>query len=303
VRIDAGIAEGDTISPWYDPMIAKLIVWGPTREDACARMARALGEYQILGVANNVRFLSRLVQSRAFASADLDTALIEREHDQLFPAPQRAPDAAVAAAALAVLHEQREQAARGPGLAPWRLGSGWRLNADGTRRLRFLSSGVESAVAINETADAFELIVGDASGASTSGRAPKDASAGTTSGTALRFAFDGRQVRADAILKGERCDVFIDADHFVLERIDPLAHVGEIASDEGGIRALMPGRVVALLAEPGARVAKGQPLLILEAMKMEHTTSAPADGICEAFNVAIGEQVSEGAELVRFKPA
>ena len=303
VRIDAGIAEGDTISPWYDPMIAKLIVWGPTREAACARMTRSLSEYQILGVANNVGFLSRLVQTRAFASADLDTALIEREHAQLFPAPQRAPDAAIAAAALAVLHEQRDRAAHGPGLSPWRLGGGWRLNAEGARRLRFLSNGVECAVAVRETADAYELLAGDASGATAAGRAPKDSPGGTASDTTLTFAFDGRQVQADAILKGERCDVFIDADHFVVELIDPLAHVGEVARDEGGIRALMPGRVVALLVEPGARVAKGQPLLILEAMKMEHTTSAPADGICEAFNVAVGEQVSEGAELVRFKPS
>ena len=303
VRIDAGIAEGDTISPWYDPMIAKLIVWAPTREGACARMARSLSEYQILGVANNVRFLSRLVQTRAFASADLDTALIEREQAQLFPPPQRAPDAAIAAAALAVLHEQRERGARGPGLSPWRLGGGWRLNADTTRRLRFRSNGVESAVAVGESAEAYELLVGDASSATAAGRAPRDASAGAASGTTLSFAFDGRQVRADAILKGERCDVFIDADHVVIELIDPLAHVGEVARDEGGIRALMPGRVVALLVEPGARVTKGQPLLILEAMKMEHTTSAPADGICEAFNVGVGEQVSEGAELVRFKPS
>ena len=299
VRIDAGVAEGDAISPWYDPMIAKLIVWAPTREDACARMARSLGEFQILGVANNVRFLSRLVQSRAFASADLDTALIEREHDQLFPAPQRPPAAAVAAAAIAVLYEQRDRAARGPGLAPWRLGGGWRLNADGTRRLRFLANGLESDVSLSETADAYELRVTDAAGATAAGRAPKAVQAGT----ALAFAFDGRQVRADAVLRAERCDVFIDADYFVLERVDPLAHVGEIAAVEGGIRALMPGRVVALLVEPGARVARGQPLLILEAMKMEHTTSAPADGVCEAFNVAVGEQVSEGAELVRFKPA
>jgi 3-methylcrotonyl-CoA carboxylase alpha subunit len=105
------------------------------------------------------------------------------------------------------------------------------------------------------------------------------------------------------VLKGEWLHVFLAGDRHVLQRVDPLAHVGEQLVPEGSVRASMPGRVVALLVEPGARVLRGQPLLILEAMKMEHTMCAPADGLCEAFNVAVGEQVSEGSELVRFAPA
>jgi 3-methylcrotonyl-CoA carboxylase alpha subunit len=95
--------------------------------------------------------------------------------------------------------------------------------------------------------------------------------------------------------------VFINGAHHVIQWHDPLAHVAEQALAEGGIRALMPGKVVALLVQPGARVLTGEPLLVLEAMKMEHTTCAPADGICEAFKVALGEQVAEGTELVQFK--
>ena len=100
---------------------------------------------------------------------------------------------------------------------------------------------------------------------------------------------EGHRIGARVVLEAERCDVFTEGQHYLIERIDPLAHVGEEAATEGGIRALMPGRV-----------SKGAPLLILEAMKMEHTLFAPADGVCEAFNVAVGEQVNEGSELVKF---
>jgi 3-methylcrotonyl-CoA carboxylase alpha subunit len=117
------------------------------------------------------------------------------------------------------------------------------------------------------------------------------------------FTLGAERLVARVIGVESRYDVFLRGTHYALEIEDPLAHVGEQAAAEGGIRALMPGRVVSLLAEPGSHVKKGQPLLILEAMKMEHTLRAPADGACEGFNVAVGEQVAEGAELVRFKPA
>jgi 3-methylcrotonyl-CoA carboxylase alpha subunit len=292
VRIDTGVAQGDVISPYYDPMIAKLIVWGETRAAACARMLQALAEFQILGVANNVQFLSRLLATPAFAGADLDTTLIEREHARLFPDPQAAPDTALAAAALGVLRVQRLQAAQGAGAAVWRTTTGWRLNAPSQQRLCFQSQGVEKLVLARDLADAYELELGD----TIAQAAPPGAL-----DEPLKLTIDGTIVQAEVIIQGQRCDVFIAGEHHLIELVDPLAHVGELAVAEGGIRALMPGRVVALLVQPGTRVAKGEPLLILEAMKMEHTMSAPADGICEAFNAAVGEQVSEGSELVQFK--
>ncbi len=299
VRIDAGVAEGDTISPYYDPMIAKLISCGPTRDTARARMRAALAEVQILGVENNVQFLARLMSSRAFAEADLDTALIEREHAQLFPPTGAAPDVAVAAAAVAVLRRQRAANEHTPGPAVWRRAGAWRLNARAEQRLRFRSGGVEQSVRVREGAGSgCELWVGAA------GRERETAAEVSELGLAdapVRVRIDGRSQQMQSIIEGERCDVFMDGSHYRIECIDPLAHVGESVAAEGGIRALMPGRVVALLVQPGARVSKGTPLLILEAMKMEHTTFAPADGVCEGFNVAVGEQVAEGSELVRFQ--
>jgi 3-methylcrotonyl-CoA carboxylase alpha subunit len=292
VRIDAGVAQGDEISPWYDPMIAKLIVHGATRAEACARMSQALAAFRILGVANNVDFLSRLIDTTAFATADLDTALIEREHARLFPEPAPAPDAAVMAAALSLLSQQRAQAAAGPGLAAWREGGHWRLNAQPVQRMTFRTQGVEKAVLVRRTAADIELSLGE-----TQAQAPLPSS--PQAGFALTSG--GQRLTAQVIADGSRYDVFVQGRHFSLEHADPLAHVGEEPQTEGGIRALMPGRVVALLAEPGSRVSKGQPLLILEAMKMEHTLSAPADGVCEGFNVAVGDQVAEGADLVRFE--
>jgi 3-methylcrotonyl-CoA carboxylase alpha subunit len=291
VRIDAGVVQGDAISPYYDPMIAKLIVWGDSRADACTRLAQALSEFQILGVANNVSFLSRLVASRAFVSADLDTALIEREHAQLFPAPAAAPAAAVLAAAFTLLRLQSESAVRGPGLPVWRSGRGWRLNVEAERHLKFKTNGVEKSVVVRESADGYELMLDQAIARPQASDDPD----------ATVLTVDGQRLEPRVIADGERYDVFLQGAHYLIERVDPLAHVGEETAAEGGIRAMMPGRVVALLVEPGAKVEKGQPLLILEAMKMEHTMSAPADGICEHFNVAVGDQVTEDAELVQFK--
>src|ERR1019366_5704105 len=110
VRIDSGVRECDAISPFYDPMIAKLIVWGPDRDAALARMAQALSEYQIVGLTSNIAFLNRLIESRPFAHAELDTGLIERNHDELFPAPQAASLPTLALACAALLASERKTA-------------------------------------------------------------------------------------------------------------------------------------------------------------------------------------------------
>jgi 3-methylcrotonyl-CoA carboxylase alpha subunit len=291
VRIDAGVEQGDEITPYYDPMIAKLIVWGETREAARVGILRALEKLQIVGVANNVQFLSRLIATPAFAGADLDTALIERERARLFPEARPAPDEAIVGAALQILRQERLSAEHGPGVRVWRSGGGWRLNAPSEQRIHFSTQGVEKSVIARSTSGSYELQLGETA---------LQCTFIGISDAQLRVTANGRSFEASAFIQGERCDVFVNGQHHEFVRLDPLAHVGEQVAPEGSIRAVMPGRVVALLVKPGSRVVKGEPLLILEAMKMEHTMSAPAAGVCEAFNVAIGEQVTEGSELVRF---
>jgi 3-methylcrotonyl-CoA carboxylase alpha subunit len=215
-------------------------------------MAQALGEFQIAGVINNVQFLSRLVATPAFVTADLDTTLIEREHARLFPAPQAAPDAAIAAAALAVVTLQHSLTERGPGAAVWRSGRGWRLNAPARQRVSLRSQGSEKVVWARYVAGGYELELGDTTVFGAGPRAPH---------TALQLTIDGQIVRAEVIIQRRRCDVFINGGHHVIERDDPLAHVAELEVADGGIRAPMPGKVVALLVHPGARVVKGEPLL------------------------------------------
>jgi 3-methylcrotonyl-CoA carboxylase alpha subunit len=147
VRIDSGVTEGDTISPFYDPMIAKLIVWGADRDAALARLGQALAAYQIVGPATNIAFLQRLVTSPAFAGAELDTGLIERYHDVLFPPPVTAPAGALALAVVALL-----LAERGPAAGPWDQSSGWRLNGTLKRQL-----DVGSAATLEYLADGWLL--------------------------------------------------------------------------------------------------------------------------------------------------
>jgi 3-methylcrotonyl-CoA carboxylase alpha subunit len=292
IRLDAGVEAGDDITPYYDPLIAKLICWGETREGARLRLHQALGQVQIVGVANNIAFLSRLISTRSFANADLDTALIEREHASLFPPPSAAPNRVLIAAALQVLRAQSLGADRSGGARVWRCAQGWRVNAPCEQTLRFRDRAEEQTVIARSVPHGYELEVGAAT---------MRAAAVFSSDIDLRVTVDGLLFEASVVLRGKRCDVFLNSNHFIIELVDPLAHVGEPAETEGHLRALMPGRVVALLVKAGARVERGEPLLILEAMKMEHTMSAPANGVCEAFNVEIGEQVTEGRELVRFR--
>jgi 3-methylcrotonyl-CoA carboxylase alpha subunit len=310
VRIDSGVVQGDVISPYYDPMIAKLIAWGETRAQACTRLGQALSGFRIAGLGNNVQFLSRLVQSHAFASADLDTALIEREHTALFPPEAPVPDDLFAIAAMYVVARERQAAGPAAAAAVWDGVEGWRLNAPAERRLQFQHLGVQRTVRLQAAASGWQLAIDTASEGA--GAGPAASTGVVTTRRASLTLIDDHEARAtvgdhdyhlSVVIRDLQCEVFALGTHYSFERLDPLAHVGEVMSVAGGVRALMPGRVVALLVQPGAKVSKGEPLLVLEAMKMEQTFSAPADGVCVAFNVAVGEQVVEGSELVEFRAA
>jgi 3-methylcrotonyl-CoA carboxylase alpha subunit len=299
VRVDTGVEEGDEISPHYDPMIAKLIVWDVNRDRALARMLQALADYRVVGVANNIEFLSRLTACPAFSTADLDTGLIEREKDYLFPQEAAAPDEVFFIAALAEVLRETERAGKrarrdSHPASPWHARDGWRLNATAQRVLLFRWQEQEAAVTVAYLPDAYRLTLNGHAVTARGELNPRGL---------LRVDLDGKRLDATVIAAAGRRHVFAQGRAWPLAAIDPLHHTGEGGGAEGGLVAPMPGKVIALVATEGAKVDKGAPLLILEAMKMEHTITAPAAGTVKAFRFGVGDQVGDGAELVEFEPA
>jgi len=289
VRIDSGVREGDTISPFYDPMIAKLIVWGKDRNEALARMAQALAQYKIVGLSSNIGFLQRLIQSQAFSSADLDTGLIERSHAELFPAPAviSLPLLALAAVNLIQLETLNES-------DPWSSGNGWRMNSDLVRRLRFDRNGEVNEVTVRYLADGWHMT-----------GAGQEAQVRLIDSAEINDAFSiqvGNQTIVGTVVRhGEQIHVFNQGQHVELTYVDPLAHAGEMEVEAGQLTAPMPGKIVALLVEAGQKVKKGESLLIMEAMKMEHTIAAPVDGVVKELMYLVGDQVLDGAQLLMFE--
>jgi 3-methylcrotonyl-CoA carboxylase alpha subunit len=295
VRVDAGVDAGDQITPWYDPMIAKLAVQGRDRAEALERLRHALAQVQIAGVVTNVAFLRRIAASRAFGAAELDTGLIERNRDELLRAPEKISEEALAAAAFAELSVEQQAAreharrSRDPH-SPWHAVDGWRLNEDSHHDYVFLNGTSEHPVRVRFLAGGMKVAIHGA----------EYALAGEASGTALRLSLDGRAFSATAVREGSAWHVFCGGDsRRVLLKDHALQEADE--SVTGLLTAPMPGRIIKVMAQPGRKVAKGEPLLILEAMKMEHTITAPADGVVKELHYAAGDQVLEGAELIRLE--
>ncbi|HSN32463.1 MAG TPA: acetyl/propionyl/methylcrotonyl-CoA carboxylase subunit alpha, partial [Ideonella sp.] len=288
VRIDAGVREGDPITPYYDPMIAKLIVWGEDRQQALARLDAALAATHIVGLHNNVAFLRRVVASASFADADLDTALIERERAALFEAP---PLALEIVAAGVVAHELARER-RDESTDPWSRRDGFRLHGAAARRFDFEVDGAHRTVRLERRHDGAARLALDAGpplpfAARALGRSRHDVALGE------------RRLVLSVHAVGETLAVFADAGSALVREHDPIAHAGEGAGEGGRLSAPMPGKVVAFLAGAGDAVKKGQPLAVMEAMKMEHTITAPRDGTVAELLYAVGDQVAEGGELLR----
>ena len=286
VRIDDGVREGDAISPFYDSMIAKLIVHGATREEALARLDEALAATHIAGLHTNVQFLRHVVTSRSFAEADLDTALIQREQAVLFKQDKVGlPLAAAAAVAKTLLDEQSEA-----GRDPFSRRDGWRSHGNSLRRFAFEFGGHHAKAELQYLHDgALRLAVGE-------NVAPL-AFRATDHGIELRYG--DQHARAAIYTLGETDHVFTAAGATQIVSIDLLAHAGEGADEGGRLTAPMPGKVVSFAVKAGDKVKKGQPLAVMEAMKMEHTIAAPGDGTVAELLYAPGDQVAEGAELLR----
>ena len=298
-RLETGVRQGDSVSLHYDPMIAKLVVWDEDRAAAVRRLGRALAGTEVVGPRTNLRFLQALAGHPAFAAAELDTGFIARHRADLLPSPEPAGSAVLALASLAeILHRKREAEAlarRSPDPhSPWNLRNGWRLNSGTHSRLTFLEEGRENTVELYFETKGYRIEIAGQS----------HAVRGVLEGDGrLDAEVDGARVRATVVRQGHEIALLTERGSHRLRLQDPL-DLGRGADLAGGrLTAPMPGRLIKLLTEAGAQVTRGTPLLVLEAMKMEHTIGAPADGRIAELFFQEGDLVDEGVDLLDFEPA
>jgi 3-methylcrotonyl-CoA carboxylase alpha subunit len=297
VRVDTGVRCGDEISQYYDPLVAKLIAWGEDRPAALRRLRGALDEYQVVGVTTNVDFLRRLTAHAAFAEARLDTGLIASNHAALFPARVAPSDRMLASAALGEWLALRDAAAAAAIASndphsPWQEVDGWWLNSTGrSLELDYAAGDASYPVRIRthgpDLAHTVEI----------AGR--RHCAVVQQRDTALAVTLDGVEGLASVVRLGEERYLFSAEGMVRLRLVDPLAHAGEdFVPGRGHLTAPMSGSIVAVLVAAGDAVERGAPLLILEAMKMEHTIAAPAAGTVTAVHYREGDQVREGVDLI-----
>jgi 3-methylcrotonyl-CoA carboxylase alpha subunit len=296
LRVETGVRAGDRVSPFYDPMLAKIVVWGPDRAAARRRLGAALAETEVVGPATNLDFLTRVTNHDAFAAGAVATTFVD-DHAAELVAEALPDDDALAIAALWLLCRQRRDAAAAAAASadphsPWHRVDGWRLNdvAHQTLRLRMGGRVVEIDARVDGAGwrlriDGRELVGG----------------AQLADNGRLEVELDGARWRAGVAAFGDQLHLFTPRGRHQVQRVDPLAIAA--AEDEVGdvLTAPMPGRIVRQLIAAGDRVGRGAPLLVLEAMKMEHTIVAPGDGRIAALRYAEGDQVEEGAVLLDFE--
>ncbi len=308
LRIDSAVdSGGGAIPPDYDPMIAKLICWGETRDEAIQGLRDGLAEVKAVGVSTNAGFLVRVLDLTEFRAGGADTGFIERNIAGLVPAREPAPPRALALACLGLLLERRRQGVwiravspNGDRWSPWRRDDGWRLNGIGHTVLRFLDDGREIDVSCGADGDAWRLDLPDVE---IRVSARPDRPWGIPAGAELiggnvRIELDGVRQSAKVVRDGDTLHVFHEGDHWQLGIYDPLAAAEAHEGASGGLTAPMPGKVAAVHVKAGDAVTTGQPLVTVEAMKMEHTIHAPAAGKVAEVRFKPGDQVQEGEVLV-----
>ncbi len=293
VRVDTGFRAGDAVTPYYDALLAKLIAWGENRASALDRLSAALRRFRIAGVTTNVAFLKALIRHPQVRAGEMDTGLIERELAALTRAPALSPLDLAAAAAAVLLHESVPgDACKVP--SPWDRTDGWMMAGARRRRLSFRNGSERVSVSLHYGRDGLTL---SAAGAS------EPLQYGSRGNGAFDVTLGGMTDRASAVWYGRDLELTTPRGPFELHWIDPfVAELGE-AEAAGHVVAPMPGTVTRILAEPGVDVPRGAPLIVVEAMKMEHTLRAPADGRVKALKCAVGDFVQEGTELAEFEPA
>ena len=264
-RVDSGVEQGDDVSPFYDPMVAKLIAWGENREEARQRLLAMLGQTIVGGFKTNLSFLQRILAHRAFADAELDTGFIERYRGDLLPAVQPLPDAFWTQAAASYLASEPARRRSDDPASPWPDLIGWRAGASSQAALHLSCHGEDRRVPLGLPLKALSA--------------------------------------SNAWRQGDTLFLRWGMDWHAVTRVDPIAAAEASHHGEGGLTAPMNGSIVRLLVEPGQTVEAGAALVVLEAMKMEHSIRAPSAGTVKALFCSEGDMVGEGTELVALEAA
>ena len=320
VRIDDGVREGDVISPFYDSMIAKLIVHAPTREQALAKLDRALAQTRIVGLPNNVAFLRYILNTESFSQANLDTALIEREREQLF----NQHPLALSTLVVTAIAQQLANEATTQGSDPFSKPTGFRAFSDYTRSFsliyneQFYNARITNWHNTNcsdnkkgsDNLSSFTLVIAkevantqDNSNANVAAQTERvyegQVSYASSDAHNHTLWLDEARISAQSWVHNETVYVFTDSGRDEITLIDIMAHVGEESAAVGSLKSPMPGQVVAFKVAVGDSVKKGEPLAVIEAMKIEHTITAPTDGVVAELLFVAGDLVADGDELLR----
>ena len=286
LRIDSGVREGDAITPYYDPMIAKLVVHAATRPHALTRMRDALNAFHVLGLTTNIKFLSRVIDHPAFAAGGVDTSFIAKHHDTLFAPQVLISDAAAIAATVSDLGDANDA-------DPWSARDGWWMGqtTNGAEffytcgadlvSVRLRGPGAQRQAQVNE--GAWQAVHTQVEGEHVTVQLPNS------------------RTRLQVISHGTQREVQHEALRWTLLRVNPYAPPQTADSHQGHLRAPMPGTIISVLVAEGAMVEQGTPLLVMEAMKMEHTITAPASGKVVHIYFKAGDLVKDGAELVHIE--
>ena len=299
VRIDTGVRQGDEVSVYYDPMIAKLIVWDENREKALKRLSKALSEYRINGVTTNIDFLYNLATSKPFIEEDIDTGFIEKNNDLIFHETVQDLQSELPIAALYLVLSIKEKALQSAQKSndphsPWHNANAWRLNEAHTYSLVLAHNDIEHAIEVEQKrqgSDAYYLI---------NINGERFDCQGTLDNDKIIVNINGHRSQATISFDNNKISLFRENGVFNFNHITPDCGQNNHDEGHGGLTAPMNGTMVSVLVKPGETVSKDQPLVIMEAMKMEHTIKAPNDGKVNEIFFQSGDMVDGGAELLSF---
>lgn len=298
-RIDSGIVQGDNITHYYDPMIAKLITWDNTREEALKRLQQALNDFQIVGLKTNLELLAAIAQQKEFNDGKFNTGFIAEYHQQL---TSEKPDSnkLLALVAVDVIEKQKiaaQQQARlsNDPYSPWHATDHWRLNLPAKQTLQFLIGKNNSLINIEHTPTHYQVTVDDIN---------FTVSHVLTTENQISALVNHKKMHAIVISMENSLSVFGMGQRHLITLLTNNDYQDKkifIAEDKSELTSPMPGKIIALLAKVNQHVATGDGLVIIEAMKMEHTVYAPARGIIKEWYFQEGDLVSEGMKLLAFE--